>query len=696
VREMRLFPATEINSGPAAASLASSLEERTDSLVGLWWRLGAIGPTCGSDQAGDEAFSRERYLRPLARLLIGALRDQIQHRAMYLDERLRYLPSGLDLAARADFLAPRLAVESAAVASLAGGAIPRAATRRLLADLHEPLTSSPTGDSLRLLLVGDSIFNGTRAFLTHTERAGGRVVDVEHLSVGELTPAGLSMGHVVDSIQRRPAHVLALSLFSYEGFPAYPALLAQRLSRSRSRTRTAGLARLLQDAVDAIREITDAPLLLHNACGLPLDRLRRRIRWLPAHDTRRERVIGELNQQVASVAAASENVILIDEVALVAANGGLRACAAPVFAPADVPDAVFHPAQLEVAMAETYATALSAVRALGAAKAVLVDFDNTLWSGVMAEGPVVHDRVAQRLLKRLRQAGILLVALSKNDPATIRWDEMELTPDDFVLHKFGWQPKSQTAAEAVAELGLAPGSFVLLDDNPAERMIVTQAIPEIAALDPGVPVTWRMLDTWLALPSAKQTPEARRRTEMYREAADRRPALASGRDYGQIMADLHVAADFRKARMADLDRLAELINRTNQFNTTTLRRTKSQIRELLRSGRHAVYVASFRDRFGDLGLVAAVIVERTEPDLVVFDSVVMSCRAMGFGLEKLLVRRTIDAEPAGSYCGMIFPTERNKPAAGLFRDMGFTEAPGGNWVLGPGAQAEAAPEWFGH
>ena len=115
---------------------------------------------------------------------------------------------------------------------------------------------------------------------------------------------------------------------------------------------------------------------------------------------------------------------------------------------------------------------------------------------------------------RLRQAGVLLVALSENDPQKIRWHEMELAPEDFVLHKFSWQLKAQKASEAITELNLSPGAFVLIDGNPAERAMVTQAIPEIAALDPAQPPTWRMLSAWLALPSTRQTPEARRSTEM--------------------------------------------------------------------------------------------------------------------------------------------------------------------------------------
>lgn len=690
----QLTSAGVFRAGPAAALLAASLDERADELAALWWQLGADGPTCGAAQAGDEEFSRRRYLRPLARLLAGALRGGTEHQAVYLDERLRYLPPGLGADGRASLLARQLAAESGPVAALAASTMPPDVTRSLLAALHAPLTAPPSGDPLRVLLIGDSIFTGTRAFLAQAERARERRLDVEHLNPGELTAAGLAMGHVLDAISRRPPNVIGLSLFSYEGVPAYPAVLAQRLPPAPGSAHVQGLGRLVLGVIDSIREITDAPILVHNACGLPLDRLRRRVRWLAAQNRTRKRVIRELNDLVAAIAAMRENVILIDEAGLAAANGGLRACAAPVFRPADVPDAVFHPARFEPVLARRYATTLDAVRTLGPAKVLLVDFDNTLWSGVMADGPVAHDRAAQRTLLRLRQAGVLLVALSKNDPQAIRWDEMELAPEDFVLHKLTWQPKAYAAAEAIAELDLAPGAFVLVDDNPAERAMVTQAIPEIAALDPADPATWRMLDAWLALPSTRQTPEALRRTEMYREGAARQQAPASGQDYAQLMADLHMTAEFRRARKGDLDRLAELVNRTSQFNTTTRRRSRSELSELLRSPGHGVYVASFRDRFGDLGLVAAVIVHRPGNDVVIFDSVIMSCRAMGFGLEKLLVRRTLDAEPAQSYRGLITPTERNKPAAGLYREMGFSETSDGVWELGSGAQVAAVPDWF--
>ena len=681
-----------------ASTLADALEERADELVTLWWQLGACGPTCQSERAGDEDFARQRYLYPLARLLIGGLRDRGPHRTVYLDERLRYLPSGLDLAERTEFLSKRLAVEAEAISDLVAGPVEPQATCDLLADLHRPLTTPPADDPLRLLLVGDAIFNEIRAFLVASELAQGRQLDIEHLTWGMVSHTGLAMEHVVDLLTRRPPAAIGLSLFSFEAIAPYTRLLnqAHRLSPSQAQATVADLMRLLQNAISSIREVTDAPILVHNACGLPLDRLRRRIRWLPAEDRGRKRVIRELTEQTAALVAASENVIDVNEVSLVAANGGLRSCAAPLLAPGDVPDAVFHPTRLGPALAGRYAAALAAVRTLSPAKAVLVDFDNTLWAGVMAEGAVVHDIRAQRLLKRLREAGVLLVALSKNNPGDIRWNEMDLTPDDFALRKIGWQPKADSAAEAVAELDLSPGSFVLLDDNPAERAMVTEAIPQIAALDPAEPETWPLLEMWLALPSTQQTPEARRRTEMYREAAARRQSLAGGRDFERMMTSLHLSADFRKARKSDLDRLAELIQRTSQFNTTTKRRARSEVSALLQSSNHGVYVASFKDRFGDLGLVAAVIVERAADQVVVFDSVIMSCRAIGFCLEQLLVRRTLEAEPARAYRGLITPTERNAPSAGLFRHMGFTETSPGVWELESGAQVLDVPEWFQH
>jgi FkbH-like protein len=348
------------------------------------------------------------------------------------------------------------------------------------------------------------------------------------------------------------------------------------------------------------------------------------------------------------------------------------------------------------ALAEEYSDALKSVSTVGSAKAVFVDFDNTLWDGVMADGPVVHNREGQELLKELRRAGVLLIALSKNDPANIRWDEMALEPDDFVLHKVSWRPKPEGVAEAIEELNLAASAFILLDDNPAERALIEENVVGVRALDPADPFAWRTLRRWLAMPSTKRTPEALQRTERYREAAERRRAMGEIQDYGEMLATLKLRADVRPAQDSDLERILELVQRTNQFNTTTRRRSRSDVRELMLSADHTVLVASMRDRFGALGVVAVVIVDRSVPGVAEIDSFVMSCRAMGFGLEYLVLNHLTGEQPDLEWRGRFVATDRNAPAAGMYTSAGFTQPDAADqmWTLAPGAARPERPAWF--
>jgi FkbH-like protein len=138
------------------------------------------------------------------------------------------------------------------------------------------------------------------------------------------------------------------------------------------------------------------------------------------------------------------------------------------------------------------------------------------------------------------------------------------------------------------------------------------------------------------------------------------------------------------------------MQRTNQFNTTTRRRSQPEIEALLDDERYGVYVASLRDRFGDLGVVAAVVVEvgtRT------FDSFIMSCRAMGFGLESAVLHDVMARHEGGPFVGLFIPTARNAPAADLWERSGFRKAQGqddeGCWVLdGDRASWPQVPDWF--
>ena len=296
------------------------------------------------------------------------------------------------------------------------------------------------------------------------------------------------------------------------------------------------------------------------------------------------------------------------------------------------------------------------------AKVLALDFDNTLWDGVMAEGDVVqhHDRQASQGGEGRAECCSLRSA--RTTPPTMRWDEMTFSAEDFVLQKIGWNLKVESIAAAAKQLELGIDSFVFLDDKSAERDRAVAA-PHGPVLDSTDPFTWRVCRRLLQFPNTqghRGSPQPHRALP----AAGATPGGAERRlrlpdDDGQPGIVDRVPA----RAVADLDRVTELVQRTNQFNTTTKRYTRQQLQGLLTSDRHRVYVATLADKFGSLGLVAVVIVERRS-DEAVFDSFVMSCRAMGFQLEHAVVRLVLDAEPGVSALGGAFRADGPEHARG--------------------------------
>jgi FkbH-like protein len=674
--------------------VARALEQHLDEVVALWERLGAEGPAFGQTIDPDPAAARRGYFTPLARMLAAGIGGSSRHRATYVDSRLNYLPKALSGHERAELLARLLDAEGRAIAELLADICPAELTRDALEELHRPLTQPPVRTDPRLLLIGDCVFNDVRLFLSERVAAAtGRALDADHIFF-TAGPSPLDPQEMRRVTSSAPPTLIGLSLFSYSGVAPYRGVIAEsrRLRRGELQVRARMLAAMVASSIEAIREVTDATILVHTACSLPVSRRRARSRFLRAESRGRRRLNAAITEAVAELVAATANTLLVDEQRLIGENGGLKAIAAPVLGP-EYDGAYAHPAMFGSVLADHYADVLVAHDLFGKAKVLLVDFDNTLWSGVMGDGEVEHHLERQRLLRRLKEAGVLLVALSKNDPATIRWDEMELAPEDFVLQMIDWRPKPDNVSEAVAALDLAAEAFVLLDDNPVERALVEENVAGVRSLDPEEPASWRRLEYWLELPSTTQTDEARRRTELYREAAQRRQAMGTEHDYGQMMSSLELRAEVRPAGPQDMTRLLELVQRTNQFNTTTRRRSAAEVNELLASETHELFVASLGDRFGDLGVVAVIVTVRGVDGEVEIDSFIMSCRAMGFGLEQFALAEVTRRLDAPRYTARFIPTDRNGPAAGLYPSNGFTETEPGLWTLAASDRPER-PAWF--
>jgi len=640
----------------------------------------------------ENGYFERAFVGPLLDLLTGWLATgESRWRALYRDERLRYAPHQTSPSEKARFFHEILPQDELAV--LAGAAAEvRDRLMTELSDVHAPLLK-PRPAAVRVLGMGDCLMNEIRVFLPDACRDRGFEADIRCLYFSAVVGRDISTAQVRDFLARQPMDMLAFSFLSYEGLPLYSALLrdAAMLGATELDHRVTVIIGLMRRFLEELRQLTDAPFLVHNASGLPLTRVRRLVPLLGPLSPGHRRAIAALNTAIAELVNHTTNTLLIDEASVAAARGHRRAMA-PV-----VPyskDALFHTARFGEYLAAEYADVLASFEVMRKAKVLALDLDNTLWEGVMAEGEVVQHHNHQTLLRLAKDSGMLLVAVSKNDPGKVRWNEMTLSAEDFVLQKIGWNLKVESIAAAAKQLDLGIDSFVFIDDNPAERELVRLQLPAVRVLDSIDPFAWRSVERLLQFPNTKDTAEARSRTELYRQQAQRQEALSGSFDYPTMMASLRLSIEFRRAEVSDLDRVTELVQRTNQFTTTTRRYTRQQLQGFLTSDSHRMYVATLADKFGSLGLVALVIVERRTEDAV-FESFIMSCRAMGFQFEQAIIRLVLDTEPGISrWVGLFIPTDRNTPAASVFADSGFVAQSDHDWVLERGPRDPVVASWF--
>jgi len=361
-------------------------------------------------------------------------------------------------------------------------------------------------------------------------------------------------------------------------------------------------------------------------------------------------------------------------------------------------DRMFHLAKLEwdeVATGEVASLLTRYMRALvvPARKCIVVDLDHTLWGGIVGEeGPAgvrigegdplgeAH-RAFQLVLKSLRNRGILLAICSKNNLDDAREvfetrPEMPLAWDDFAAYRINWDPKHLNILQIAEELNIGVDSVVFLDDNPAERELVRQMLPDVVTFplpeDPADYAT-SLLESWL-WDQLVLTEEDTRKTEQYRENTLREESRAQMTDLDGYLESLDTRLEIRRAGRGDLSRVHQLFAKTNQFNLTTRRYRPAELENFLRGGGWRLEVVQASDRFGSLGVVGTYLL-RIEGDVVEVDSLILSCRAMGRGIETAMCNRIkeIAREVAGARIlqGRFRPTRRNAPAAGFWQREGF-------------------------
>lgn len=323
-------------------------------------------------------------------------------------------------------------------------------------------------------------------------------------------------------------------------------------------------------------------------------------------------------------------------------------------------------------------------------KAIAVDLDGTLWGGVIGEvGPdgieVGPDSPAgeahadfQRYLKGLEKRGVPLVVLSKNDAAIaekgLSRPGMVLGKDDFAAQRVNWGTKSANLRSAAEELNLSPEAFVFLDDMPEQRAEVASVFPSVLAPELGEVEDFIFaLDRTGAFEPVAVSVEDASRAEMYRANVRRAAFRRETGDFDAYLESLDQHALIRSLAAPDMERVAQLFAKCNQFNLTGVRFAYAELARRAEDARSFVLTARLSDRFGDNGLVSAIVSETLDETLEIV-SWVMSCRVFQRGLEHAMMDALVGvARERGlrALVGRYRPTDRNRVVAALYEGFGF-------------------------
>ncbi|GAB4211251.1 MAG: hypothetical protein OHK0022_45590 [Roseiflexaceae bacterium] len=324
------------------------------------------------------------------------------------------------------------------------------------------------------------------------------------------------------------------------------------------------------------------------------------------------------------------------------------------------------------------------------AKVLVLDCDNTLWGGVCGEDGVdgielTHEHLAlQRFVIEQHNAGMLICLCSKNSEADVlavfdQRADMLLKREHLVAWRINWRPKSDNLRQLAGELELGLDSFVVLDDNPLECAEMQVACPEALILQ--LPVERALIPSFLThswcFDRARVTAEDRARTLLYRQNSARRQLEAQSLTLDDFLAQLNLEVTIAPATPAQYPRLAQLTQRTNQFNLTSVRRSEAEIHLFCAAEGNMCLAVEVRDRFGEYGLVGAVLLTRGGLALEI-DTLLLSCRVLGKRVEHHVAVHLgqIARQHGLSLVRMRYArTARNQPALDFLTSLGGERRP---------------------
>jgi FkbH-like protein len=322
-------------------------------------------------------------------------------------------------------------------------------------------------------------------------------------------------------------------------------------------------------------------------------------------------------------------------------------------------------------------------------KCLVLDLDNTLWGGVLGEDGIEGIQIGgdypgkaflywQEALLELSRNGIILTICSKNNEQDVLdlWDRnpyIKLKKEHFAAYRINWTDKATNITALSEELNIGLDSFVFIDDNPTERELIRQllpmvAVPEFPTQPYELPVFFkRLVDDYFRVYSI--TEEDKRKTEQYKENAARAQAQKTFSDFESFLASLNIQITIDSVNEFNVQRIAQMTQKTNQFNLTTHRYTDADLRRFVESG-WKIWCISVADKFGDSGITGTIMVMPNGE----IDTFLLSCRILGKGIEVAFVKRIFSLLLSQGYKSLTaryIPTSKNSQVKDFWDKMGF-------------------------
>lgn len=342
-------------------------------------------------------------------------------------------------------------------------------------------------------------------------------------------------------------------------------------------------------------------------------------------------------------------------------------------------------------------------------KALVLDLDNTLWGGVVGDDGPENLEIGQETpmgqvyaefqgyVRAQKEIGVMLAVNSKNEYdnaiAGLNHPEGTVKPEDFVAIRANWEPKSSNMTAIAQELNILPDSLVFADDNPAEREIVRAQMPGVTAPEIGTPEQYiRVLDHGGFFEVTTLSEDDRKRSEMYRANRERSRQQEQFADYHEYLLSLEMKGIIRSFEAVYMARIAQLTNKSNQFNLTTRRYTQSDIAAFAADAAYITRYGKLVDKFGDNGVVSVVIGRRgtmedvavyrqgerpssgTEGDVLHLELWLMSCRVLKRDMEYAMMDSVVEACRScgvGTVMGYYYPTAKNAMVKAFYHELGF-------------------------